>query len=56
MLEGTSSPMTGMMDSISSVQGTMTVIVYLLLYTPFPILLIWLMGRQSAKNDLVGVP
>jgi hypothetical protein len=34
----------------------MTVIFYLLLYTPFPLLLIWLMGRQSAKNDLVAVP
>jgi hypothetical protein len=56
MLEGTNSPVAGMMDTVSSVQGTMTVIFYLLLYTPFPLLLIWLMGRQSAKNDLVAVP
>ena len=26
----------------------------LLFYTPFPIILLLLMGRQSAKNDLVG--
>jgi hypothetical protein len=56
MLEGTNSPVAGMMDSVSSIQGTMTVIGYLLLYAPFPLLLIWLMGRESAKNDLVAVP
>jgi len=29
-----------------------TVIMYVLAYTPFPILLLCLIGRQSAKNDL----
>jgi hypothetical protein len=34
----------------------MTVIFYLAFYMPFPLLLLWLMGRSSAKNDLVAVP
>jgi len=45
-----------MMSSMEGIQGTLTVIFYLAFYTPFPLLLIWLMGRQSAKNDLVAVP
>ena len=56
MLEQTHSPAAGMMDSFYSSQGLLTVIGHLLFYAPFPILLIWLMGRQSAKNDLVAVP
>jgi hypothetical protein len=38
---------------MSSMQGTMTVIFYLALYTPFPLLLLWLIGRSSTKNDLI---
>lgn len=56
MLEGMKGASTGVYDSISSVQGTMTVIFYLAFYMPFPLLLLWLMGRSSAKNDLVAVP
>lgn len=56
MLEGTNSPVAGMMDSVSAFQGPLTVILNALFYAPFPILLIWLMGRPSAKNDLVAVP
>jgi len=41
---------------MEGIQGTLTVIFYLAFYTPFPLLLIWLMGRQYAKNDLVAVP
>ena len=32
----------------------MTVVFYLLFYSPFPILLLWLIGRESAKNDLLA--
>ncbi|HMF41312.1 MAG TPA: hypothetical protein VKQ32_11470 [Polyangia bacterium] len=46
----------GVMQGFEGLQGTLTVAFYLICYTPFPLLLIWLMGRQSAKNDLVAVP
>jgi len=26
---------------------------YLVFYAPFPLLLLWLIGRNSAKNDLL---
>jgi len=42
------------MQSIASLQGVLLIVFHLLFYTPFPIILLWLMGRQSAKNDLVG--
>jgi hypothetical protein len=56
MLSGMQGASTGVYDSISGIQGTMTVIFYLAFYLPFPVLLLWLMGRSSAKNDLVAVP
>ena len=34
-------------------QNTVTVIFYVVFYTPFPILLLGLIGRESTKNDLV---
>ena len=43
----------GAMQAFSSVQGVATVVMVLLMYTPFPILLLWLIGRRSAKNDLL---
>ena len=56
MLQGMDPAATGFMAGFEGVQGTMTIVFYLAFYTPFPLLLIWLMGRQSAKNDLVAVP
>ena len=56
MLSGMPGAQGEVYGSIASVQGTMTVIFYLAFYTPFPLLLLWLMGRSSAKNDLVAVP
>src|SRR5262245_41104260 len=52
MLKGMDSAASGMMQSVQSVQGIGTIIGYLVFYTPFPILLLWLIGRSSAKNDL----
>jgi hypothetical protein len=52
MLDGTSGASAGVMESISAVQGVMTVVFYLAFYAPFPLLLLWLIGRASAKNDL----
>lgn len=42
------------MQSMASLQGVLVIVFHILFYTPFPIILLWLMGRQSAKNDLVG--
>jgi uncharacterized membrane protein YozB (DUF420 family) len=42
------------MQSMASLQGVVLIVFHLLFYTPFPIILLLLMGRQSAKNDLVG--
>jgi len=56
MLQGMDPNASGIMAGFEGFQGTMTVVFYLAFYTPFPLLLIWLMGRQSAKNDLVAVP
>lgn len=42
------------MQSMASLQGALLIVFHILFYTPFPIILLWLMGRQSAKNDLVG--
>ena len=52
MLEGMDSASAGVMQGIAGVQNIGTVIFYLVFYTPFPILLLWLIGRESAKNDL----
>jgi hypothetical protein len=55
MLEGMPDASSGFMQGFAGVQGVATVVGYLLFYTPFPILLLWLIGRESAKNDLVPV-
>jgi cytochrome bd-type quinol oxidase subunit 2 len=52
MVDGTSGASAGVAESIAAVQGVMTVVFYLAFYTPFPVLLLWLIGRASAKNDL----
>jgi hypothetical protein len=53
MLKGMDSASSGVMQGFAGVQSVGTVVFYLLFYTPFPILLLWLIGRQSAKNDLL---
>jgi hypothetical protein len=53
MLEGTPGASSAVMQSIEGVQSVATVVLYLLFYSPFPILLLWLIGRPSAKNDLL---
>ena len=52
MLEGTSSASSDVMQGIAGVQNIGTIIFYVVFYTPFPILLLWLIGRESTKNDL----
>jgi hypothetical protein len=52
-VQGMDQAAAGIMDSVSGMQGMMTVIGYVAFYTPFPILLLVLIGRQSAKNDLL---
>jgi hypothetical protein len=53
MLEGTPGASSQVMQSITQFQGVMTVVFYVAFYSPVPILLLWLIGRQSAKNDLL---
>jgi len=53
MLEGMESASKGLAEGMMSAQSIGTVIVYLLMYTPFPVLLLLLIGRQSTKNDLL---
>jgi cytochrome bd-type quinol oxidase subunit 2 len=53
MMEGMNNASSGFMQSFAGVQGVATVIFYLLLYVPFPVLLLLLIGRESAKNDLL---
>jgi len=43
----------GIMDTVSAWQPIGTVIYYAVVYAPFPLLLLWLIGRGSAKNDLL---
>ena len=43
----------GLMDTVSAWQAVGTVIFYAVLYAPFPLLLLWLIGRGSAKSDLL---
>jgi hypothetical protein len=56
MMAGMDAAASGIMQGMESVQGTMTVIFYLAFYVPFPLILLLLMGRSSAKNDLVALP
>jgi hypothetical protein len=53
MLEGTPGASSAVMQSLSGFQSVATVVLYLLFYSPFPILLLWLIGRPSTKNDLL---
>jgi hypothetical protein len=53
MLEGTNNAASGLMEGMMGVQSIGTIIFYLLFYAPFPILLLLLIGRASAKNDLL---
>jgi len=53
MLNGMDKGASQFMQGMSSVQNIGTVIFYVVFYAPFPILLLWLIGRQSAKNDLL---
>ena len=52
MLEGTSSASSDFMQGMAGVQNIGTIIFYVVFYTPFPILLLWLIGRESTRNDL----
>jgi hypothetical protein len=54
MLEQMPNASNSSMQAFAGIQGVFTVIFYVLFYTPFPIVLLLLMGRSSAKNDLVG--
>ncbi len=53
MLKGMDSTSAGFAQSFAGVQSVGTVVFYLLFYAPFPILLLLLIGRASAKNDLL---
>jgi len=53
MLKGMDSASAGFAQTFAGVQSVGTVVFYLLFYTPFPILLLLLIGRSSAKNDLL---
>jgi hypothetical protein len=52
MMKGMDPAASGFAQGFAGVQSVGTVIFYVLFYTPFPILLLWLIGRRSAKNDL----
>src|ERR1043165_516940 len=53
MLAGTNNPASGLMDSMMGWQSIGTVVYELMLHAPFPILLLLLIGRASAKDDLL---
>jgi hypothetical protein len=53
MLKGMDSTSAGFAQSFAGVQSVGTVVFYLLFYAPFPVLLLLLIGRESAKNDLL---
>jgi hypothetical protein len=46
--------MAGFMDSMMSMQKTITIVSHIIFYAPYPIILAILMGRSSARNDLLG--
>jgi hypothetical protein len=52
MMKGMEPAASGFMQAFAGVQTVGTVVFYLVFYLPFPILLLWLIGRQSAKSDL----
>lgn len=53
MLNGAEGAAKGVAETMMRAQGVGTVIFYLLAYTPFPVLLLLLIGRKSTKNDLL---
>lgn len=53
IMQGMDNASAEVMQSISALQGVGTVLFYLVFYAPFPVLLLWLIGRNSAKNDLL---
>jgi hypothetical protein len=44
----------GLMDSFAGMQTGITVVTHILFYAPFPVILLFLMGRRSARNDLMA--
>jgi hypothetical protein len=52
MLEG--QPGSAMMDSMMGVSSGVAIVLQILLYAPFPLILLFLIGRSSAKNDLLS--
>jgi hypothetical protein len=52
MLEG--QPGGAMMDSMMGVSSGLVIITQIVFYAPFPVILLFLMGRSSAKNDLLS--
>ena len=53
MLKGMDPAASGFAQGFAGMQSIGTIIFYVVFYTPFPILMLWLIGRQSAKNDLL---
>lgn len=53
MINGADGPAKGVAEAMMQAQGVGTVIFYLLAYTPFPVLLLLLIGRKSTKDDLL---
>lgn len=53
MVDGMGGSSKAIAEGMMSAQSIGTVVLYLLMYTPFPILLLLLIGRASAKNDLL---
>src|SRR5678815_1246531 len=52
MMQGMDNASAEVMQTITALQGVGTVVFYLVFYAPFPLLLLWLIGRNSTKNDL----
>jgi hypothetical protein len=50
--EGTA--MAGLQSSMAGMQTSATVLGQIIFYAPFPVILLILMGRSSAKNDLLS--
>ena len=53
MISGADGAAKGVAEAMMRAQGVGTVLFYLVAYTPFPVLLLLLIGRKSTKNDLL---
>ncbi len=53
MFAGSQMP-NGIFDAAIGMQKGIAVVTHIIFYAPFPILLLILMGRRSARNDLLG--